>query len=173
MLIPTGTGRPANPLYWWNPKSLIWYTWYTFRLCWVWASLIALELLTTWMDYFECSKKWGNLDWLIFKILLQHHHDIKKHTWGNLDCLIFSRAVCSLSRKIFPVEISCGWHADNLRTMCRWHADDTRVRLRARFGWWMTYVIRNVIRTLARVAQFYAVLHLVSSACHPQSKELG
>ena len=27
MLIPTGTGRPANPLYRWNLKSLIWYTW--------------------------------------------------------------------------------------------------------------------------------------------------
>ena len=69
--------------------------------------------------------------------------------------------------KYFGVEISrrttCRRRADDLRMTCRWPADDTRVRLQARFGWRMTYVIRNVIRTLAWVAQFYAVLHLVSS----------
>ena len=78
-----------------------------------------------------------------------------------------------LTGNILGIEVSCGWHADDLRMMCRWPADDTRVRFRVRFHWRMTYVIWNVIRTLAWVAKFHAVLHLVSSACHPQSKELG
>ena len=31
---------------------------------------------------------------------------------------VFSRAVCSLSGNIFPVEISCGRHADDMQMMC-------------------------------------------------------
>ena len=78
-----------------------------------------------------------------------------------------------LTGNILGIEVSCGRRADDLRMTCRWPADDTRVRFQVRFHWRMTYFIRNVIRTLVWVAQFHAVLHLVSSACHPQSKELG
>ena len=123
----------------------------------------------------NCMKmeKFGERGKHMFKIIL-----CKSATVLCLPMFIFSRAVALIFNwKYFGdwslVWTTCGWHADDLQMTCRWPTDDTRVRFRMRFHWWMTYVIQNVIWTLAWVAQFHAVLHLVSSACHPQSKELG
>ena len=62
---------------------------------------------------------------------------------------------------------------DNVQMTCGWHADDMQMTREWDFGWdftggWhMSSGCRlHIIHTLAWVAQFHAVLHLVSSAHH-------
>ena len=69
---------------------------------------------------------------------------------------------------------TCRQRADDVRMTCRWHADDVWMTWEWYFGWdftggWhMSSAHRpHVIQTLAWVAQFHGVLHLVSSAHHP------
>ena len=50
---------------------------------------------------------------------IMHSTDFCDFLWICLPPRIISRAVCSLSGNIFGVEISCGRHADDGRTMCR------------------------------------------------------
>ena len=100
MLMLIGIGQTAKSNYSWNSLSLIWYTWklYAFLSLSIvdWARVA--NHLNGWFRMFQ---KWGNLDWLIFTFyyiimwlqsihwhfqynLLQHHHDIIKHTYIHL-----------------------------------------------------------------------------------------
>ena len=63
-----------------------------------------------------------------------------------LSIIVFlAEKLCYLTGNIFGVEISWGKDADDIQTMCGWCADDMRAsRFRARFHWWMTYVIHTL-----------------------------
>ena len=72
-----------------------------------------------------------------------------------------SRAVCSLSGNIFGVEISCGRRADDMRVRFRW-----------RFGWQMTYVIRNIICMSSAGEYIIRTLSAGTYVIHTSSAEL-
>ena len=119
----------------------------------------------------EQSKlKSGIIKWFLYHLIAWHMGTSHFHR----HFLFISWAVALL----FNWKYFGGWNlsANNVWTMCGWHADDMWVRFGARFHWQMMYVIRTssahayVIRTLAWVAQFHAVLHLVSCTCHPQTR---
>ena len=118
----------------------------------------------------ECMCSWMKVQSCV-RLSLFPYLSVRKDVWHKLCLLRFLAELLLwyLTENILGIEVWCRWRADDMQTMCRWLADDTRVRFWVRFHWRMTYVIWNVIRTLAWVAQFHVVLHLVSSACHPQT----